>query len=815
MTATSQPSDSGPRARLPRGRAFQVWLKGAILFLVAAASGLWYLEDRGLPESGRLRVQAALREVGFDLHFRRLRFSLRHGLTAHRAEWYLRPEDSQPWVRADRVRIIPDWPECLRGRWSLAGVEMIGASLFPSDPPAGAPVSPLIEGFDVRLEFTPAGVRVERLGAKLAGLEVAGEGTVILPLTLPGTRRPFASAGWRRRVCRQLAEIRTRVASLPLPSFEGGGRAEVEFFVQAGEAVEREFKLAARGTGGSWQGLRFGRWESEARFSGDRLEVERLSLELGTNRVSAAGWFDFARRELNLRAEGTCPAAVVLNGPLPAVAAERLERTALHTRAPVRFEVTTGTAPFATAFDRVQGRVEAGPLEVLDLPLASAASNVRREGSRWFFESVEGRMGGVLAGRLAGSGWIDYADRSFDLQATGACDPAVLLPVMNPVQSLHAGSCFFRSAAPEFDVRASGRIGDYRTLRIGGTARMRDFVYNGAYVAAASARFGATNAVLQLDDLLIERPEGRLTGRLEQRFDEGLIRFDIVSGLHPHALGRMAGPMPHRFSRKFRIEGPVRLRASGQVDYRGGGSNDVQADVEGSGIGFRWFATDEAAFHCSLKGRHVEVRDLRGRFHGGRFTGRADFDLPDAAEPRPRYAVEGRIDDADFSLLMQDLLGAGATNQSGRFDAELTLGGFMGLRQGSTATGRGRLAIRDGHLLEIPLFGPLSTFLDGISPGLGMAESSDFSCTFSLANCRVESEDAELQGGFLTLRGRGYYGFDERLRFAVEAKLLRKGLIADAVRLLTFPLTKLLEFDLIGTVRQPEWRPHNLPEMLF
>jgi len=39
--------------------------------------------------------------------------------------------------------------------------------------------------------------------------------------------------------------------------------------------------------------------------------------------------------------------------------------------------------------------------------------------------------------------------------------------------------------------------------------------------------------------------------------------------------------------------------------------------------------------------------------------------------------------------------------------------------------------------------------------------------------------------------------------------------VAHLVQVLTFPLSKLFEFELSGTLREPHWRPRNLPKEIF
>lgn len=123
--------------------------------------------------------------------------------------------------------------------------------------------------------------------------------------------------------------------------------------------------------------------------------------------------------------------------------------------------------------------------------------------------------------------------------------------------------------------------------------------------------------------------------------------------------------------------------------------------------------------------------------------------------------------------------------------------------------------IRDGYLFQIPLRWQLSQWLSKLYSGLGFATQTEFDSAFVIRDGHVHSDEARLKGTLVSLRGEGDYYFDERLDLTVQVQLLQKGLVADAVRWVTSPVTKLLEFRLGGTIREPQWRPENLPKELF
>ena len=133
----------------------------------------------------------------------------------------------------------------------------------------------------------------------------------------------------------------------------------------------------------------------------------------------------------------------------------------------------------------------------------------------------------------------------------------------------------------------------------------------------------------------------------------------------------------------------------------------------------------------------------------------------------------------------------------------------------TTATGSGSVAIREGQVLRMPVFGGLSQMLSAIYPGLNFAAQTDFTSDFTIEENKIFMKGAMLGGSVLSVRASGSYAFDQRLDFTVEVKPLRGGPVAAVLRLLTLPVTKLLSFHLGGTLDNPKWRPMNLPKELF
>jgi hypothetical protein len=68
----------------------------------------------------------------------------------------------------------------------------------------------------------------------------------------------------------------------------------------------------------------------------------------------------------------------------------------------------------------------------------------------------------------------------------------------------------------------------------------------------------------------------------------------------------------------------------------------------------------------------------------------------------------------------------------------------------------------------------------------------------------------------MSIAGTGGYNFTSRkIDGNVKVQLLKDGFMSDALKVLLWPIRKLIEVSLTGTLDNPDWRPRNLPKELF
>jgi hypothetical protein len=130
--------------------------------------------------------------------------------------------------------------------------------------------------------------------------------------------------------------------------------------------------------------------------------------------------------------------------------------------------------------------------------------------------------------------------------------------------------------------------------------------------------------------------------------------------------------------------------------------------------------------------------------------------------------------------------------------------------------GDGTIQLSEGLIWDIPLFGLLSPILNTIVPGLGNSRAKEGRATFTMTNSVIFSRDLEIVANATRLRYDGQVDFDGNVSARVEADLMRR--VPGLGRLIStvfWPVTKLLQYDVSGTLSEPKLEPANPISRIF
>jgi hypothetical protein len=356
-----------------------------------------------------------------------------------------------------------------------------------------------------------------------------------------------------------------------------------------------------------------------------------------------------------------------------------------------------------------------------------------------------------------------------------------------------------------------------RPTDLRGTFAMKDFAFRGVDLLRADGhialRLSRTNSAVRVTSGLLVRDEGIARGSFAIYSREKRLVFDGTSSMDPKALARLTGLTTNDVAPGVRF-GSVRIEAQGEVDMDRFAETSVSARVDARDIAVDKFSVDECAFALRMHGMACALEGIKGKLYGGPLWGSAAmFFPPPASKSRDiRYGLNLAFQDGSFAALVTDLLREEGKDYRGDFSGVLKAEGSAGAGKGRTVTGGGVFRIRRGRVFLLPVFGGLSEVLTKLIPGLEfILRQSDATVNFGLADGKVKAEKVSIEGEVLSLAARGEYGFGGDVDFDAQLTLMKEHTaVAKVLRMLTYPISKLMEFRVRGTFQKPLWYPLSL-----
>jgi hypothetical protein len=137
-------------------------------------------------------------------------------------------------------------------------------------------------------------------------------------------------------------------------------------------------------------------------------------------------------------------------------------------------------------------------------------------------------------------------------------------------------------------------------------------------------------------------------------------------------------------------------------------------------------------------------------------------------------------------------------------------------RDWRTWDGFGHANLHDGLLWDIPIFGILSPVLNTFLPGLGNSRATDAVAKFSITNGVIYTDSLEIRSTMMRLEYTGTVDLKQNVHARVIAQLLRDTwVVGPLVSTVLWPVSKLFEYKITGTLKNPKSEPVYVPKLLL
>ena len=424
--------------------------------------------------------------------------------------------------------------------------------------------------------------------------------------------------------------------------------------------------------------------------------------------------------------------------------------------------------------------------------------------------------------RLTLSGGENDGTQIYRWHIRGRFDPETLRPFLTASNAVRGLDHFTFSEPLALEIDVGGRLYDYDSIDVSGRVALTNFTLRGQSVDSITGELRYTNRVLDfIHPHLWHGTQTMTADKVTLDFNARLISFtNGFSTADPkvvtHAIGPKTGRLmdPYQFLEPptARVNGCLPLRdMNGPRDTEG---TDMRFDIVGS-TPFQWLRLKTPGITGTIHwlGGVLILTNVQAAFYGGTGDGRAYFDF--------RAPHEGADYDFDVNVTNVDLHALAVGLSSPTNHLEGTLAGWLAVthadsRDWHTWDGSGHANLHDGLLWDIPVFGFLSPVLNTFSSGLGNSRATDATVEFSMTNGVIYSDSLQIRSTLMRLEYTGTVDLRQNVNARVTAQLLRNTwMIGPLVSTMLWPVSKLFEYQVTGTLKNPKSDPVYVHKLLL
>lgn len=417
-------------------------------------------------------------------------------------------------------------------------------------------------------------------------------------------------------------------------------------------------------------------------------------------------------------------------------------------------------------------------------------------------------------GALALTDIENDATKNYQWHVQGSLAPSVLQPLLSSNQAERLSEVFTFNQPLSLNAEVLGRLYDDESIDATGHFALTNFTIRGETVSSVESDFHYTNQVIEFF-----RPRLQ-TGAQKMMADLIIVDFNSwriyftngFSTADPRSVARAISSKAGEVMDPYRFAVPCPTRVNGYAPLRGLDDADLWFQVEGAPLEWLKLKTSRITGQIHWLGETLILTNLTAAAYGGDADGFAHFDFHPKAGTDFEFVAH--VNNANLHNLAADVLTP--TNH-----LEGVLGGrfvMTSANSGSwhTWNGYGQANLHDGLIWDVPIFGILSPVLNTIMPGLGSSRATDARTQFGMTNGVMFSDNLEIRSTMMRLQYAGTVDLQSKVDAKVDAQLLRDTwVVGPLLSTALWPVSKLFEFKITGTLQQPQMQPVYIPKVFF
>ncbi len=765
-----------------------------IAFLLWA---LWYVNNRGFTRKWRGMVTKELVKRGIHAEIGRLNLDPLKGLIARNVRIVHGEERGQVLAYLDEIVLDINYSNLVYGTPFIHAVDLREASVsLPVDPTDRKSPRLEITGINARILFPHGQIYIPQAEADVHGLRLTATDSRLSGF---GDLPPLSKERSRERGA-YLLKLRESVRHLAALQLHGGKPTmEVRFHGDVSQANALNVELTFRSEPFRIGNYRLGEVALDATWQEGLLRLHRCVLhdEKGAFDLSATLRPSTRTLDFQLRSTLDLPALfAALDLPW------KIKDLTLH--APAMLEAagtvaTGGDAPFSA---QMTGRFALGAFAWRGITFLGAQGDVAWKDGHGYLRHarLNHQQGSLLFSLL-------HNAEGYRFSLDSRIDPTIFNPLLPPKSRAVADDWSFE-ALPHLRFEGRAATADPKAIKGSGSITLGRSSYRKIPLQSLEADFTLKDLILDLPSFRLRRSEGGASGGFSFDFGRHFARLsNITTTVTPSEVALWVDRRGHlpKAVRPYRFpDSPPRLKLDGTVGLpKYEHLTDLKVDVDTDALEYTFVKKDLrfpfVKADLRIIGERLKIDNLRSSLYGGNVKGHADISI----HPRKGdYTAFLEVDQVDFPSLTK--LYFNYDTSKGKLKGRYRFSGVKDIAR--NITGEGEVAVINGNVFAIPLFGPFSGILEGLLPGTGYNVAREANTRFSMKEGVIEAKDLEVKGTGFSMYGKGKLFFlDDKIDFSIRINA------QGAAGVLLTPVSHLFEYVSQGSLSKPEWRPKHLP----
>ena len=410
---------------------------------------------------------------------------------------------------------------------------------------------------------------------------------------------------------------------------------------------------------------------------------------------------------------------------------------------------------------------------------------------------------------------VNEANGDFYFRLRSTLDLSPVRSFLSPEGQQAFDWCEFTSP-PIIEGELWGNWAHLERIGFRGQLALTNVTFRELHADAAVTQVHYTNRVVSFVEPRVWNGPQNMRAKLVAT-DFNAMRVYITNGFavfDPRPITRAIGPQVNEIMSPYHFLAPPTAHVEGFAPLTPENVNDADLTFDVVAAPFEvWrFSSARASARIHWLRDTLTLTNVQAKFYGGDAVGWAHFIFPEG--PGTKFSFTANTTNTNLRLLMNDL-----TSPTNNLDGQMNVN--LVVTDGNTDDGRswngyGDAQLRDGLIWSIPVFGVLSKPLDAIVPGVGNSRLSSATASFVISNSVIYSRDLEMRSPAMRLQYRGTVDFEGHVQARVTAEPLRGApLIGPVVNVALWPVTRLFQYKITGTLADPKPEPVYIPKILL